>query len=271
MSKKKISKIFKRKNSNFLHHKRRRTKDSNNNEKEKITSNKNSKTSEGSQLTNSINKEIQTSKTPLSCNDSLTNDLLKQKEINKDKKLYIFKIKKGVKIKSSLDEVKKLFNIMDFKSLSRYRFPYMSEAEFNNKIYFLKQNHFRKLIFYCPICEKNLKHYSMDFHIFEYHFEHIDDFLNIRQIAHGCSKLLENEYKKIKKSLLLFSELAELFMQCSFIGYSNWRSNTNSYIRELKYLNISKLYFSNSNKEIKEILKMKLPVNKSRAKKDKYE
>lgn len=230
-----------------------------------------SKYSEESQITELINKEFDKSESPSSSNNALSMDFIKESEDDKNNKLIIIKSKKAEKTETSLKEFKKIINQQNFQSLLLYRFPYISQSEFNHQIFPTNLKQYRKLIFYCPVCHEYRKHFSMDFHIFEYHFEHIDEYLTEKQIAHGCSKLIENEYKTIKNSLQLFSELADLFSQCFILGYSDWRTNTNNYIEEIKNLNIAKLYFLSSNKHIKDVLKMKLPVNNCRSNKNKYE
>ena len=236
-----------------------------------ISSNKHSKFSEESDMSELINKEFNTSEIPSSSNNDLIMDFIKENKDDKNNKLIIIKSKKAGKTETSLKKFKEIIKQQNFESLLLYRFPYISQSEFNHQIYPTNLKQFRKLIFYCPICREYRKHSSMDFHIFEYHFEHIDEYLTEKQIAHGCSKLIKNEYKKIKNSLQFFSELADLFSQCFILGYSDWRINTNNYIEEIKNLNIANIYFSSSNKHIKDVLKLKLPVNICRNKRNKYE
>ena len=58
-------------------------------------------------------------------------------------------------------------------------------------------------------------------HIFLNYFWERNQYLNQRQIASSCAVILEKEYKKIKSSLKLFSEVAALFNECNFLGNSN--------------------------------------------------
>ena len=101
-----------------------------------------------------------------------------------------------------------------------YSFPYIKQNDFNHEIYFISPEEFHSLLFYCPICTKNFRHYSMYYHIFQFHFSYVNEFLIPKEIAHGCAKLMEKEYRKIKFSLKLFGVLEILFSECEFFGLS---------------------------------------------------
>ena len=88
--------------------------------------------------------------------------------------------------------------------------------------------------------------------------------LSNRDIAHNYAKLMENEFKKIENSLELFSELTIIYQSCEFFGASDWRTNTNYRIEDLKKLNIEKKFFKISKDEAFKLLVGKLPLNKNK-------
>lgn len=170
-----------------------------------------------------------------------------------------------------MNEIKELFKSKKIRDIEKYVFPFITQYEFNSNICCIDQNIFRSvLLFFCPKCNLSLRHYSMPFHIFEYHFKHINEYLTEKQIAFGCAKIMMNEYKKIKTSLKFFAELAILFKHCRFSGSSIWREDAEQQIKELENMDIKKVYFSNSISEAKEELERKLPINKNRNKTRKY-
>ena len=94
----------------------------------------------------------------------------------------------------------------------------MQPNEFNSKIAKLDNDLFRNLLFfYFPECKFPLRHYSMHFHIFEFHFEYINKYLNHKDIASGCAKLMNNEYNKIKMHKKVLVNL-KLFIKIVILG-----------------------------------------------------
>ncbi len=75
---------------------------------------------------------------------------------------------------------------------------------------------------------------------------------------------MENEFKKIEKSIELFSELAILFESCDFNGASEWRSNAEDKIEYLQKLDIKKKYFCITKEDAFNLLYEKLPLNKNK-------
>lgn len=194
----------------------------------------------------------------------------KSENINSINKI-IIKRKNQTKVEDiQLEEIKKLFKENDYESLQNYYFPYMSQSEFNQKIYITNKLEFINLFFYCPICEIKLRHFSMYYHIFQFHFSYIDKYLSKRDIARACAKLMDQEYKKLNLSLELFCELAIVFSKCEFIGTNNWRINARSQINELKKLNVISQYFNKTEEEVRNELNEKLPTNINRCKNRTY-
>lgn len=164
----------------------------------------------------------------------------------------------------SVDKIKSLFCKEDYKTLQKYNFEYMTQSYFNNYIYKIDLKHFRKLLFICPRCTKTFRHYSMSYHIFQYHFEDIYQFLTDREIAKCCAKIMEKEKEKFEYSLKLYSLFATLFSHCQFRGASLWRETARDSILDLKRLNIEKKYFIYSEEEATSIMNKILPLNKNK-------
>ncbi len=193
-----------------------------------------------------------------------------QSKNNNKENLFIIKgINQTIVKEISLDDMKKLLKNKEYEALQNYSFPYISQSEFNQKIYPTNKDEFNSLFFYCPVCNINLRHFSMPYHIFQFHFKFIKGYLSQRDIALGCAKLMELEFIKVKSSLEFFSELAVLFTKCEFTGASYWRRNAKSQINELKNLNI-KEYFNKTEEQVIKELQKKLPVNINRNKKRNY-
>lgn len=169
-----------------------------------------------------------------------------------------------------LDEAKDLINKKDYQSLLKIKFPYLRQCEFNSEIFQTDLKTFRKLIFSCPICSNGYRNYSIPYHIFQNHFEQINKFLTEKEIAKCCSKLLQLEKEKIEISLNNFSNLALLYDNCKFRGNSLWRQMTNDSILKIKRLNVEKIYFKKSQKEVMDNLSRNLPINKNKNDKRKY-
>lgn len=188
---------------------------------------------------------------------------LQIESLKKNRKQFSIKnIKTGEKIE--LLEIVKLFKLKDKANLIKYKFPYMSQNDFNYNIYNIDIKVLRSLYFACPKCEAPYRHFSMAFHIFQNHFENIEEILSKRDIAHSCAKLMENEFKKIENSLEIFSELAIIYKTCEFTGDSAWRTNINYKIETLKQLNIEKKFFRISKEEAFHLLDKRLPLNKNK-------
>jgi hypothetical protein len=169
-----------------------------------------------------------------------------------------------------LEKVKELFRKKKYEQLNQYKFPYMTICEFNNLIYPIDLNIIRCLFFYCPLCEDCLRHYSIMYHIFQNHFQYINEYLTPKQIANCCANIMQKEYQKIQNSLRIFSEVATIFNDCQFIGVSEWSYNARKEIEELKNIDIEKTYFSISVDEAKKSIEKKLPINKNKKRNRKY-
>lgn len=163
--------------------------------------------------------------------------------------------------KISLKIIRNLIDKKKYSLLSKYSFPYIVQKEFNQKIFNISLKEFRRLLFYCPICKKNYRHFSMSYHIFQYHFKYRNIYLNQREIANGCAKILEKEYNKIKTSLELFGQISLLFQDCQCRNASIWRMSAKNEKDEIQKLNIKKKYFSYQLEDAIKSLEKKLPLN----------
>ena len=199
---------------------------------------------------------------------SLENFQLKQKS---DKTpLFVIKIINNKKENVPLEKIKNLFRKKKYKGLTEFIFPYITIGKFNSDIWPVDLKIFRQLFFYCPICEKKLRNYSIPFHIFQNHFSQIDQYLTQNEIANGCAYLLEKEYRKIKNSLNNFGDLAVLFNSCEIKGINEWSSNAEDEIEEIKKMKIEEIFFKSSLNDVKISLEKKLPFNKNKYEKRKY-
>lgn len=170
----------------------------------------------------------------------------------------------------SLDEAKELLFKKDYESLIKVKFPYLSQCDFNSEIFKTDLRIFRKLLFFCPICSKGFRNYSMPYHIFQNHFDQIEAYLTEKEIARCCAKIMKMEKEKIESSLDIFSDLALLYNRCKLGRSSQWRDIAEESIKEIKTLNIEKNYFNKSQKEIMNNLTRILPINKNKNEKRKY-
>lgn len=119
--------------------------------------------------------------------------LIQQKRANKrNNNLEIRNIKTNKKI--TLECIRQFFNHNDYNNLKKYKFPYMSQSTFNFEIKKIDLRQLRALNFACPICSKPFRHFSMSYHIFQNHFEHMKEYLSMKSIAHSCAQLMEKEY-----------------------------------------------------------------------------
>ena len=245
-------------NSNIL--------DENNNKKEITSSNDNSN------ISSSIDKGSKESEYCESLfYDNMSQYLSETINENNNGEIIIKYNDKKIEKDKALSGIRELIRKKDFKSLIKYSFPYMPQIEFNSKIVNLDNDIFRTLLFfYCPECNIRLRHYSMPFHIFQFHHKFINKHLTNKEVAHGCSKLMKNEYKKIKSALENFSELATVYNNCDFRGNSIWREEADAQIEEISNLNIKKSYFEISLSEALKNVEKKLPMNKSKNKGRKF-
>lgn len=213
-----------------------------------------------------ISGEIKKNEYSKTINDDFSSINLNESEDEISNGEIIIKYKGKKKDKDKvLEEVKEIIRTQKFKLLIDYTFPYMQQNEFNSKIGKLDNDLFRSLLFfYCPECKVPLRHYSMPFHIFEFHFEYINKYLNHKDIANGCAKLMNNEYNKIKNALENFSELAIVFKNCNFRGQSIWRNEANEQIDDIVKLNVFEQYFKRPLGEALRNLEKKLPMNKNK-------
>ena len=83
----------------------------------------------------------------------------------------------------------------------------------------------------------------MPFHIFEFHFQYINKYLNHIDISSECAKLMNKEYIKIKNALENLSELAIVYKNCNFRGMSMWRNEANEQIDDIMHLKVYEKYF----------------------------
>ena len=193
--------------------------------------------------------------------ESMNQNILEPVSIHK-KNIEVRKIQTNEKI--DLNIICKYLLLKDYKVLSKYKFPYMSQNDFNSYIGNIDLKLLRKLYFACPICGKCYRHFSMSFHIFQSHFEKIEEYLSNKVIARCCAKLMKSEYKKIKNSLQTFSELSAIFKNCQYSGNSLWRSNAENEIDNLEKLNIQKMIMEISKDKAMHLLGQKFPLNKSK-------
>ena len=185
-------------------------------------------------------------------------DIIIRKITNKTEETYI-----------SLELVIDLLRNGNIEKLQKYSFPYMSQSQFNYNICRVESSLFTRLFFYCPKCFINLRHYSVPPHIFQYHFTSIDEYLNNRDICFCCSKLMSNEFQKIKTSLEFFINLAVIFTNTNSKGTNLWKRETNASIEYLKNLNI-KEQLNKKTKDARIYLSKNLPKNNNKYKKRKY-
>ena len=195
---------------------------------------------------------------------------LQEKMILKEKQIDEEELTRSIKHKNlkeiSLKKIRMLFERKEYSILKEYSFPYMKLGQFCYRIYQIKLRTFRKLYFFCPICGKNYKNYSIPFHIFQFHFNEREKYLSSREIAKGCANLLEKEFKKIKNSLTLFSQLSILYKAQEFGMVAEWAWNTENMINEIMELNIGETYFKKSVENVIEELSLILPINKNKKK-----
>lgn len=220
--------------------------------RKKSDSSNNENSSESSSYSMSSEKEVES---------------LMKKQLNNNKRsdtIPVINMKNGTPEDVAVKNIESLYKKNDTESLDNYSFPYMSQNQFNRNFLFIQADSFRKLSFYCPLCKKDFKHYSMYYHIFQVHFNSINQFLSEREIANSCAKLMNNEYKKINNSLKLFTELAILYKSCNFAGGSEWKDMADKQIEKLKNLNINKTYFMKNLDEVKKLLSQSLPLNKNK-------
>ena len=182
-----------------------------------------------------------------------------------DKSLY----KSKLKSKKPIKKVLAIKNIktgkkIDITNLIKYKFPHLSQNDFNYNIYNIYIILIHSLYSACQICELPHRHLSMGFRLFQYHFEYIEEFLSSREIAHICAKMMEYEFRKIENSLQIFSELAVIYQSCEFFGAPDWRAKTYSRIEAIKHLNIEKKYFKMSKEKALKLLILKLQLIKNK-------
>lgn len=224
-------------------------------------STKNENTRTKSNMEDSSFSEKNFEESSINSHKSLSNEryefLKKKKE-----KLEIRNIKTSEKV--SFEKIKRFFAQKDIECLKIYKFTYMSQNDFNHIVANVNLRHFRKLYFECPLCNQPFRHFSMSYHIFQNHFDSFEELLTTKNKAHCCAKLMINEFKKIEKSLALFSELAILYESYNFVGASEWRRIAEEQIKVLKKLDVKKKYF-NINKEMAvNLLCEKFPLNKNK-------
>lgn len=173
----------------------------------------------------------------------------------------------------SITKIRTLLQKEEYNELKEYSFPYMRLSEFCYKIMQIKLNKFRKLYFYCPLCEKNYRNYSIPYHIFQSHFVEKDNYLSPREIAKGCASLMENEYIKIKNSLTLFSQLSILYKSTEFRGMGEWAIKADDMITDIIDMDIENTYFNASLDDVNKELSLIFPINKDKKckKKEKFE
>jgi len=185
----------------------------------------------------------------------------------KEKEKIAESIKHISKKRVSIEKIQKLFDNGDYAQLREYSFPYMKFSEFCYKIYSIDVKKFRAIYFYCPICEEKLKHFSIAYHIFQFHFNEKEKYINANEIAKGCANLMTKEYTKIKNSLQLFSELAILYNSTETRGANEWGYKAKEMINNIITMDIENEYFNRNLNEANEQLNAKLPLNKDKKKK----
>ena len=196
----------------------------------------------------------------------------------KEKYIQVFEIKTRKNKNIEIDKISGAIREKDYNFLNKYAFPYKTLSFYNTTYMVMDTNTFRKLNFFCPICKEQLRHYSIYYHIFQFHFKEIKGHLTQRDIARSCARLIDKEYEKIKNSVELLSELAILYNSCNFTGYSVWRNLAQKQIEEIKSLNVDNLYFNKTLENVMNNLNKKLPLNENKnktkkrifKKKDKY-
>ena len=190
----------------------------------------------------------------ISENKNKINDIIIKKTNSKDKE------------EVPLEEVKLKFDKKEYEELQKYEFPYMRQSKFNNEIYQVSIKEFRMLYFYCPVCSQKYRQYSIPYHIFQYHFPLVEKYLNQKEIANCAAKLMQNEYKKIDKSLKFYGELAVLFSGCNYRGNNETIFEADNSLNILKNLDFESKYLNISVEQAKEYLTKILPINKNKNK-----
>jgi len=195
---------------------------------------------------------------------------LQEKKILKEKQIDEEELTRSIKHKNlkeiSLKKIRMLFEKEEYSRLKEYSFPYMRLGQFCYRIYKIKLRNFRKLYFYCPVCGKKYKNYSIPFHIFQFHFTEREQYLTSREVAKACANLLEKEFKKIKHSIILFSQLSILYKAQKFRMVAEWAWKAENMINEIMELNIGKTYFKKNVENTIEELSLILPINKNKKK-----
>lgn len=184
----------------------------------------------------------------------------------KEKEKIAESIKHKDKKRVSIEKIQKLFDNGDYAQLREYSFPYMKFSEFCYKIYSIDIKKFLAIYFYCPICEEKLKYFSISYHIFQFHFNQKEKYINANEIAKGCANLMTKEYTKIKNSLQLFSELAILYNSTETKGSNQWEYKAKEMINNIITMDIENEYFNRNLSEVNEQLNAKLPLNKDKKK-----
>ena len=146
----------------------------------------------------------------------------------------------------------------------------MRQSKFTHLICNIELKRFRKLLFMCPICSNTFRNFSMPYHIFQYHFDDIENHLTKKEIAKCCSMLMEKEYKKFEIAFKNFIDLSILFRDCDIRGVSIWREKAENSIEALINLKIKNFYKNLTVEDAKNNLSMTLPLNKNKNAKRKY-
>jgi hypothetical protein len=106
-------------------------------------------------------------------------------------------------------------------------------------------------------------------HIFQYHFDIIDEYLTPNEISICCADLMNNEYKKARESLKNFISLAILFKKNNIKGISKQKQKAKEQIDFFKTINIAN-ELEQEVEKAKKYLSNILPININRNPKRKY-
>ena len=164
----------------------------------------------------------------------------------------------------TLEKIRAYIQEKNYDELQKYIFPYMKLSQFNDAIFRVTIKEFRLFFFYCPLCQKKFRQYSIPFHIFQCHFKECENYLNQKEIANCLAILMNKEYKKIDQALKIYSDLAVVFNKSEYKGNNEEIFNADYSLRVLKKLNIEKEYLNISIEQAKINLSKILPINKNK-------
>ncbi|MBR4414248.1 MAG: hypothetical protein IKS59_02900 [Aeriscardovia sp.] len=221
---------------------------------------------------NSINidEEFETSEIKESSEEYESLGKLQLKKQENDEPIIIKKIESNLRDENiKLDDIKLMFKKKNYEGLDEYSFSYMTQSIFNHRIYKTSLKEFRDLFFRCPKCDQVFRNFSLPGHIFQFHFETINEYLTDKEIANASANLMNKEFNKIQKSLEIYSNLAIIFLNSNRKGYSQCRNDALETINYIKNYNLEKVLNKNID-DARKYLETILPINKNKNKNRQY-